>query len=121
MTGVSYPFALPTLIARWPVSNRQLLIVGSFAVACCVILAVALNRQAAPPPPPKTDEAATIGRYQVVSVSHDDNPAHVVVLDTMTGVTWQVRLLAEAKDAPGWRFIGSPPQRVLPAVAVSAM
>jgi hypothetical protein len=103
------------------VSNRQLLIVGSFAVTCCVIVAVALNRQPAPPAPVKADEAASIGRYQVVSVSRDDNPPHVVVLDTMTGVTWQVRLLAEAKDGPGWRCIGSPPQRLLPPITVSAI
>jgi hypothetical protein len=100
------------------VSNRQLIIIGSFALACCAILAVAMRKPA--PEPPKPDETATAGRYQVVAVPHPAEAPHIVVLDTTTGQTWHLRLPAESKDAEKWKALGSPASfKELSALAVS--
>jgi hypothetical protein len=103
-------------------SNRQLIIVGSFALACCVILAVAFRHHPAPDLP-KPDEPSTVGRYQVVSVPHQGDNPQVVVLDTATGQTWHVVLSTETKDVEKWKDLGSPAfmKLLLPATAVSAL
>jgi hypothetical protein len=101
------------------VSNRQLLIVGSFAVVCCAILAVALQRSA-PVPPPKLAEPNP-SRYSVVAVAQGDEAPHVVVLDTVTGEAWQMRLQTDAKEAGSWRPIGAPGRIALPPANLSAM
>jgi hypothetical protein len=88
-------------------SNRQLIIVGSFALACCLIVALAV-RHPPPPEPPKSDEPSNVGRYQLVSVPHQGDNAQVVVLDTATGQTWHVVLSTDTKDVEKWRTLGSP-------------
>jgi hypothetical protein len=102
------------------VSNRQLVIIGSFALACCVILAAAMHKPA--PPCLKPDEPTSVGRYQIVSVAHPVEGAQLVVLDTTTGETWHVRLPAETKDVEKWKALGSPALiKELSAVSVSAL
>jgi hypothetical protein len=87
-------------------SNRQLVIIGSFALACCVILAVAMHKPA--PEPLKIDEPTTVGRYQVLSVPQPTDGSLIVVLDTATGLTWHVRLPSESKEVEKWKALGSP-------------
>jgi hypothetical protein len=100
-------------------SNRQLFIIGSFALACCAVLAVAMHKHA--PEPPKVDEPTQVGRYQVVSVPQESDGPLLVVLDTATGLTWHVRLPADNKEVEKWKALGAPGFTKQASAAVSAM
>jgi hypothetical protein len=101
-------------------SNRQLTIIGSFAVVCCAIIAVAMQARSLSQSATSTAVTTEVGRFQFLSV-HPSETAYVVVLDTATGETWQARLHAELQETDKWHALGSPAKKSLPAAANSAI
>jgi hypothetical protein len=101
-------------------SNRQLTIVGSFAVVCCAIIAVAMQVRSLSGSTTSFRATTDVGRFQFLSVHPGEN-AYVVVLDTATGETWQARLQAELLETEKWHALGSPAKKSLPPVANSAI
>ncbi len=83
-------------------SNRQLFILGFFALACCTVIGLLLQTK-----PAAHDEVQTVGRYQIVGLSREDG-SNVVVLDTTTGQAWLLRTHADLKDPQQWKSLGSP-------------
>ncbi len=102
-------------------SNRQLTIIGSFAVVCCAIIAVAMQARSLSQTPPSTVATADVGRYQFLSVRPGESGTHVVVLDTATGETWQARLQTDLQESEKWHALGSPAKKALPLAANSAI
>jgi hypothetical protein len=88
------------------VSNRQLIILGSFALACCLVVGLTF-RVAGLKAAPLTDDKPSPGRYQMVGVQQGDQP-YLIILDTSTGITWYRRLQGNFENPDGWNPITSP-------------
>jgi hypothetical protein len=102
-------------------SNRQLTIIGSFAVVCCAIIAIAMQMRPLSQAPTSAVATVDVGRYQFLSVHPGESGAFVVVLDTATGETWQARLAADLLETEKWHALGSPAKKSLPLASNSAI
>jgi hypothetical protein len=103
-------------------SNRQVIIIGLFAVVCSAVLGLAINSRTSPGWSANSQEVPSVGRYQLVSFNPGDK-AYLVVLDTATGETWQARLKTDLEDVEKWHALGSPAltKKSLPPAVISAM